>query len=90
MKYKSRPKIIEAIQWTGKNLDEVYSFCGPENIGPIERRPDYDLKIKTLESGGGYHIADKGDWIIKGIKGEFYPCKPDIFELSYEICGEEK
>ena len=67
MKYKSKPKIIEAIQWTGKNLDEIYSFCGPENIGPIERRPDYALKIKTLESSGGYNIVDKFDWIIKGI-----------------------
>jgi hypothetical protein len=84
MKFRTKPVEKEAIQWTGKNLEEVYNFCGTENIGPIERRPDYDLKIKTLESGGGYHVADTGDWIIKGLRGEFYPCKPDIFEKTYE------
>ena len=50
-KYRNKPVIREAVHWTGKNLEEIYLFCGSENIGPIERRPDYDLKIKTLESG---------------------------------------
>jgi hypothetical protein len=80
MKYRTKPTIKEAIQWTGKNLDEVIAFTG-DSLMPIERRPDYDLKIKTLE---GVMIADKFDWIIKGVKGEFYPCKPDIFEMTYE------
>lgn len=80
MKFISKPKIIEAVQWTGKNLEEISSFVG-DSLMPIERRPDYDLKIKTLE---GVMIADKFDFILKGIKGEFYPCKPDIFEASYE------
>lgn len=82
-KYRNKPVIREAIQWTGQNLDEVIAFVG-EALGPIERRPDYKLKIKTLESGHGYHEADKFDWIIKGVHGEFYPCKPEIFEKTYE------
>jgi len=84
MKYKSKPKVIDAIQWTGKNLEEIINFVG-ESLMPIERRMDYDLKIKTLE---GVHTADRFDYIIKGIKGEFYPCKPDIFELSYELLND--
>lgn len=84
MKYISKPKTIEAIQWTGKNIEEISSFVG-DSLMPIERRPDYDLKIKTLE---GVMVADKFDFIIKGIKGEFYPCKPDIFEASYEKIDE--
>jgi hypothetical protein len=84
MKFRSKVVEKEAIQWSGKNLEEIYSFCGPKNIGLIERRLDYKIKIKTLESGDGYHEAEIGDWIIKGLRGEFYPCKPDIFEKSYE------
>ena len=92
-KYKKKPIVIEAVQWNGKNLDEVKSFVedsleywyndtawevgkGPVTIG---------IKIKTLE---GDHIASIGDYIIKGANGEFYPCKPDIFEKTYEIVEE--
>jgi len=87
-KFRKRPVCIEAVQWTGKNLEEILQFCGSENIGPIERRLDYKLRIKTLESGQGYHEADHLDWIIKGVKGEFYPCKPDIFQETYEEIEE--
>lgn len=83
MKYRSKPVEIEAIQWDGKNLDEIINFVG-NNLGPIERRPDYKLKIKTLESGHGYHEVDKFDYIIKGLIGEFYPCKPEVFYKKYE------
>ena len=84
-KYRKRPVVIEAVQWTGRNLREIFAFCGQENIAPIERRPDYDLKIKTLE---GVLKADRGDYIIKGVQGEIYPCKPDIFKSTYEQIEE--
>jgi hypothetical protein len=82
MKYRKKPVIVEAIlvQPQYKNLDEIIDFVG-DSLHPIERRPDYVLKIKTLE---GDHNVSYGDFIIKGIKGEFYPCKPDIFEATYE------
>ena len=80
MKYRSKPTIKEAIVWTGKNLEEVSNFVG-DSLMPIERRPDYELKIKTLE---GEHVVSRGDYIVKGVKGEFYPCTPDIFEATYE------
>jgi hypothetical protein len=77
MKYRKKPVEIEAIQLTEENIDKVMEFCGDEII----HHPIAGTFIKTLE---GTMKADKGDYIIKGVKGEFYPCKPDIFELTYE------
>jgi len=77
MKFRKKPVVIEAVRFTGtkENYAEILKFC--PNVGIL---PDC-LLIKTLE---GTHRADYGDWIIKGVKGEFYPCKPDIFDLTYE------
>jgi hypothetical protein len=82
-KYRKKPVVIDALQWNGRNLDEVTAFVG-DKLGPIERRLGYKLKIRTLESGEGWHEVEINDFIIKGVKGEFYPCKPDIFEATYE------
>lgn len=77
--YRKKPVIIEAIQFTGMNYNEIFSFmqglCESRQIGN-------KIIIKTLE---GNMQTDKDDWIIKGVKGEFYPCKPDIFEKTYEL-----
>lgn len=83
-KYVKRPVIIEAIQWTGKNISEVEHFVGVDNCRRIHSNSasiGFELVILTLE---GNHWASIGDYIIKGIKGEFYPCKSDIFEQTYE------
>ncbi len=79
MKYRKKPVVVEAIQWTGQNLEAVSAFtCIPqENLGHIGQH----VTLQTLE---GLMFAAPGDWIIKGVKGEFYPCKPDIFEATYE------
>jgi len=77
MKYRKRPVIIEAIKWDGDNWDELEKWC-PYGLSCLNGR---DIVIDTLE---GRMTANIGDWIIKGIKGEFYPCKPDIFNLTYE------
>ena len=79
MKYRKKPVVIDAIQWTGKNLLEICNFtgrCGGELIKSGE------LYIDTLE---GVHHATVCDFIIKGVHGEFYPCKPDIFAKTYEV-----
>lgn len=81
-KFRKKPVEIEAIQWTGINLNEIKSFI---NVGKYYISTIGELVIPTLE---GDHIANKGDFIIKGVKGEFYPCKPDIFELTYDYIGE--
>ena len=74
-KYAKKPIVIEAIQFTGDNMMACLEFC------PIGEEEFEQIYIPTLE---GEMTCTKGDWIIKGIKGEFYPCKPDIFEKSYE------
>lgn len=90
--YRKKPVAIEAIKWTGDNLREIISFIGRhESVRnwPWQKYADTvseeGLKIFTLE---GSHMATIGDMIIKGVAGEFYPCKPDIFEQTYEVVEE--
>ena len=99
MKYRKKPIVIEAVQLNWKNWNEICEFLGeivsPENSG--RNSEDYsdmcgedgppwvELNIPTLE---GIHLAKHGDFIIKGVAGEFYPCKPDIFEATYEAVEE--
>ena len=83
-KYRKKPVVIEAIQWTGKEWNEVCDFINvPKNGSGRIDGDEMLVDIKTLE---GIMTARQGDYIIKGVKGEFYPCKPDIFELTYEEC----
>lgn len=79
MKYRKKPVVVEAVQWTGENLDEITSFVH-SGLGRIKLEIG-GIHIVTLE---GLMKCNEGDYIIKGIKGEFYPCKPDIFEATYE------
>ena len=94
--YRKKPVVIEAVRWTGANIEEVLPFFG--DFSKLPRAPDDPhvhqgighcppegtLDIPTLE---GTMTARAGDWIIKGVKGEFYPCKPDIFEATYELAA---
>lgn len=90
IKARKKPVIIECVQWTGNNKEEIEKFCGKECKFELDTHaydagvapPRWDLKIHTLE---GDHFSLEGDYIIKGIKGEFYPCKPDVFAKTYEI-----
>lgn len=84
MKFRKKPVVIEAIQWTGFNCDDVIIFMPIEVCAQPMIYGD-EVRIKTLE---GVMTASPGDWIIKGVKGEFYPCKPDIFEATYERVEE--
>lgn len=83
-KFRTKPVIKEAIQWTGKNWDElsqwVWDRCDKQP-GSHASLESGRLFIRTLE---GVMHASVGDFIIKGLKGEFYPCKPDIFANTYE------
>lgn len=99
--FRKKPVVIEAIQYTDTNWDEIRAFIGDwfkecekcggtgeyeGEYGPTTCMPCMSslIAIKTLENPHGAVYADWGDWIIKGIAGEFYPCKPDIFASTYE------
>jgi hypothetical protein len=92
LKFRKRPVVIEAMQWTGENTSAVIDWVlanGPR----AARWHEADEFV-----GGGQHIAIDtlegtmravvGDWIIRGVQDEFYPCKPDIFEATYEAATE--
>ncbi|MEK4882582.1 MULTISPECIES: hypothetical protein [Paenibacillus] len=95
-KFRKKPVEIEAVQFTGDNAFEIYGFMDKPVV--LKTRQDHErwdnferyiksdgLKIYTLE---GAMIASPGDFIIRGVKGEFYPCKPDIFVATYEAVEE--
>lgn len=77
-KFRKKPVVIEAIQFTGGNGKELEEFAGKALKYNGE---EDDFTVFTLE---GFKPLPEGYWIIKGIKGEFYPCAPDIFEATYE------
>jgi len=92
MKYKKKPVVIDAVQWTGNNRREMFDFLTQDTFKNetmeisdkhfyIDRHNDGGLVIKTLE---GEHLATIGDYIIRGVQGEYYPCKEDIFLQTYE------
>jgi hypothetical protein len=102
-KYRKKPVVIEAVQLNWSTWNEICDFAGvgkltdgkPQGCCLDEKNqplPDgkcseiIGLLVPTLE---GLHIARQGDYIIKGIKGELYPCKPDIFEATYEPVEEK-
>ncbi|HEX3018612.1 MAG TPA: hypothetical protein VHP31_12280 [Caproicibacter sp.] len=83
-KYRKKPVEIEAMQFTNENKDRVYHWASEQqmNIYPAFDGVKPVLRIPTLE---GEMTASIGDFIIRGVNGEFYPCKPDIFEKTYEL-----
>lgn len=81
--FRKKPVTVAAMVWTGENFDEIKKFAG-DNV----YLEDGELVIRTLEdgkTGKAKHVADTLDFIIRGVKGEFYFCKPDIFEQTYEV-----
>ena len=98
-KFRKKPVVIEAIQLTRDNIKEVYELVNNEYVDLassmyVKKWEEYceiverdGMTIPTLEDGHdkrAKHVANIGDWIIKGIHGEFYPCKPDIFNKTYD------
>lgn len=86
--YRKKPVVIEAVQINSENVEWVAEWCGGEVISrsftPDNDETYYGIDINTLE---GVMSGLDRYWIIKGVQGEFYPCKPDIFEATYEPEG---
>ena len=94
MKYRKKPVVIEAMQWDGTRFrkEQIEDMLGDLRtcsvalpMGDWDRKTYISWTFYTLE---GLITASPGDYIIRGIKGEYYPCKPDIFELTYEEVAE--
>lgn len=95
-KYKKKPIVVEAIRWTGSNLEEIRNFVGNDLIENYIKHFDIErtlikqtltgIAINTLE---GTMRVDYGDYIIKDVNNELYPCKPDVFEQTYEEVIED-
>ncbi len=93
VQFRKKPVVIEAVQFDGRNIEEIVAFATEQ--GELPHAPDDphihagigytpalgEAYIPTLE---GTMTARAGDWIIRGVKGEIYPCKPDIFSATYE------
>lgn len=77
MKYRKKPVVIEALQYDGYHTGQLNDFCGDKIVEPVDASPF----IRTLE---GNMTISKGDYVIRGVNGELYPCKPDIFKKTYE------
>lgn len=95
MRYRTKPCEIEAIEWTGKNVLEIETFTNGTALwgdNLVKYYPSTEqyrstiLEIPTLE---GNLRASIGDFIIKGLRGEFYPCKPDVFHQKYEVVTDD-
>ena len=94
LKFRKKPIVIEAVQLTVLNIKECYELVNGHNVAPIGSWSDFEkevikkgLDVPTLEDGIDKrvkHVANIGDYIIKGVQGELYPCKPDIFKQTYE------
>jgi hypothetical protein len=92
MRFRKKPVVIEAVQFDGTRLSctaiSKWMLLGRDYEAPLsnmQKKGYFHMEIDTLE---GTMVASPGDWIIKGVKGEFYPCKPDIFEATYEPVTE--
>lgn len=80
-KFRKKPVVIEAMQWDGDNFLKINEWANQLDVAVERDILRRTLLIHTLE---GKMTAVSGDWIVRGVKGEYYPCKPDIFAATYE------
>lgn len=85
MKYRKKPVVIDAVQWNGQDVNTLPRWAYSYVKGPFVGPSGQELDINTLE---GTMTVSQGDWIIRGVRAEVYPCKPDIFEATYEAVTE--
>ena len=82
-RYRKRPVVVEAMQYTRRSRTAVMRWCGARGTAIDEDGAAYETAALRIDTREGMMLASLGDWIIKGVQGEFYPCKPDIFVATY-------
>lgn len=85
-RYRKKPVVVEAVQFTGDNTSSIARFIGDDEPDRYIGHHDTVI-IDTLE---GPMRADVGDYVIRGTSGEHYPCKPDIFKQAYDVVGDDE
>jgi hypothetical protein len=84
-RFTKKPVEVEALQWTGDNIDAVARFVTHRNFNMADDELEiYNRLEKRVSEEGCYIPCPVGHWIIKGIKGEFYPCESEVFAATYE------
>lgn len=93
MRYRKKPVEVEAVQFTGDNWNEVAALTGGREfaeVHPEDWRDDPDIVAEVYDKLHSTWVGVKvGQWIIRGVQGEFYPCDPDVFEATYEAVTDE-
>lgn len=84
-KFKKKPVVIDAVLWRPEYPPNSYPEWLWKEIGSRPQLFDADTGVLTIRTLEGDMKANPGDWIIRGVKGELYPCKPDIFDATYEL-----
>lgn len=87
MQYRKRPAVIDAVQWDGDNFDAVLSWAmsfPPDGDRCLVLRHVPESREICIPTREGIMVASAGDWLIRGVAGEFYPCKATIFAATYE------
>ena len=87
MKFRKKPVVIEAVRWTGDNWKEIEALCGADVMFGTIYEPD-PVCVACIHTLEGKMYARPGDYIIKGVNGESYPCNPDVFAKTYEEVTE--
>jgi hypothetical protein len=89
-RFRKKPVVIEAVQWIGSNITEVLNFgmTGPVPLWGDDYSVNREASQVSILTSEGKMTASLNDWIIRGVKGEFYPCKPDIFAATYEAVDD--
>ena len=83
--YQTIPCTIQAAEWTGRSLNDARAFCKQHNMPEFTVGSINGMTGLIIPTPEGDHVAQRGDFIIKGLRGEYYPCKPDVFHLKYEL-----
>jgi len=86
MKYRKRPLVIDAVLWNGRDTFEIVTFVGKSN--KIFTNPHNQELLYVMFKGNELHL-NPGDWLIRGVKGELYPCTNEVFEATYDEVVEE-